>query len=177
MTDWRLRSRGEPSRWQWERSRPDSPEHPPIARRLKEEGVRPPEDLTTKRGAPIIAKSAAPEEIIKALALLVHAGDGSKRCALVRDRPTRTAMQWPSSKPASWAPAPQRAHRQARYQPKSALSRHARQRAWEVRRSQSCSRACWHTSIRHDRRDEDTIGAMQRLSDLGRPTSGRCRAI
>jgi hypothetical protein len=106
MTDWRLRSWGEPSRWQWERSRQDRPEHPPIARRLKEEGVRPPEDLTTKRCAPIIAKSAAPEEIIEALALLAHAGDGSKRCALVRDRPTRTAMQWPSSKPASWASVP-----------------------------------------------------------------------
>ena len=60
--------------------RPDTREHPTIARRLKEEGVRylfyathPPEDVRTGRGAPIIAKSATPEEIVEVLALFVHA--------------------------------------------------------------------------------------------------------
>jgi CheY-like chemotaxis protein len=60
--------------------RPDGEEQRIIARRLQEEGVRflfcaqePPEVLTTRRGAPFIAKSAKPEEIVKALALLAHA--------------------------------------------------------------------------------------------------------
>jgi hypothetical protein len=58
---------------------PDSPEHSAVARRLKEEGVRflfrakePPEGVATSRG-PIIAKSAASEEIIESLALPAHA--------------------------------------------------------------------------------------------------------
>jgi DNA-binding response OmpR family regulator len=58
---------------------PEAKEHPTIIRRLKEEGVRfffyathPPEDVGTERGAPIIAKSATPEDLVKAVTLLLH---------------------------------------------------------------------------------------------------------
>jgi DNA-binding response OmpR family regulator len=60
--------------------RPEARDHPAITRRLREAGVRfvfyathPPEDVRTWRGGPIIAKTATPEEMVKALALLVHA--------------------------------------------------------------------------------------------------------
>ena len=58
--------------------RPDSSDHRTVVRWLKEEGARllfyaaqPPEDVATARGAPIFLKPARPEEIVKALALLV----------------------------------------------------------------------------------------------------------
>jgi len=57
---------------------PDAREHKAIARWLKEESVRflfhterPPEDVMTARGAPILLKPAAPEDVVKALALLI----------------------------------------------------------------------------------------------------------
>jgi CheY-like chemotaxis protein len=57
---------------------PDGREDRKLARRLQEEGVRilfcathPPEDATTRRGAPIFPKR--PKEIVKALALLIDA--------------------------------------------------------------------------------------------------------
>src|SRR4029078_5268044 len=60
--------------------RPDSEDHRVVARALKDKQVRflfyathPPEDVTTVRGAPISLKPARPEEIVKALALLVGA--------------------------------------------------------------------------------------------------------
>ena len=50
-----------------------------MARALKQKQVRflfyathPPEDVTTVRGAPILLKPARPEEIVKALTLLVR---------------------------------------------------------------------------------------------------------
>jgi CheY-like chemotaxis protein len=55
-----------------------SEDHRVVARALKQKGVRflfyatnPPEDVTTVRGAPIFLKPGRPEEIAKALALLV----------------------------------------------------------------------------------------------------------
>ena len=60
--------------------RPASEDHRVVARALKQKQVRflfyathPPEDVTTVRGAPIFLKPARPEEIVKALALLVGA--------------------------------------------------------------------------------------------------------
>jgi DNA-binding response OmpR family regulator len=60
--------------------RPDSEDHRVVARALKDKQVRflfyathPPEDVTTVRGAPIFLKPGRPEEIVKALALLVGA--------------------------------------------------------------------------------------------------------
>jgi DNA-binding response OmpR family regulator len=57
---------------------PDSEDHRVVARALKDKQVRflfyathPPEDVTTVRGAPIFLKPGRPEEIVKALALLV----------------------------------------------------------------------------------------------------------
>jgi DNA-binding response OmpR family regulator len=60
--------------------RPASEDHRVVARALKQKQVRflfyathPPEDVTTVRGAPIFLKPARPEEIVKALTLLVGA--------------------------------------------------------------------------------------------------------
>ena len=60
--------------------RPGSEDHRVVARALKQKQVRflfyathPPEDVTTVRGAPIFLKPGRPEEIVKALALLVGA--------------------------------------------------------------------------------------------------------
>ena len=57
---------------------PESDDHRTIARALKQKGVRflfyathPPEDVTTVRGAPIFLKPAQPQEIVKALVLLI----------------------------------------------------------------------------------------------------------
>ncbi len=61
--------------------RPDSEDHRTTARALKKRNVRflfyarhPPEDVTTVRGAPFLLKPAQPQEIIKALALLIGTG-------------------------------------------------------------------------------------------------------
>jgi CheY-like chemotaxis protein len=60
---------------------PECNDHRSVVRCLKGQGVRllfyaaqPPEDVSTARGAPIFFKPARPEEIVKALALLI-AGD------------------------------------------------------------------------------------------------------
>lgn len=61
---------------------PDSGDGQTLARRLKEEGVRflfcatqPPEDVATRRGAPILRKPVPPKQIVKALALMIGAGN------------------------------------------------------------------------------------------------------
>ncbi len=57
---------------------PRSNAHRTVARALKQRNVRflfyatnPPEDVTTVRGAPIFLKPARPEDVVKALAILV----------------------------------------------------------------------------------------------------------
>lgn len=59
---------------------PDCTEDRTLTRRLQEDGVRflfcathPPEDVATRRGAPIFRKPVRPKEIVKALALLIGA--------------------------------------------------------------------------------------------------------
>jgi DNA-binding response OmpR family regulator len=66
--------------------RPGSEDHRVVARALKQEQVRflfyathPPEDVSTVRGAPIFLKPGRPEEIAKAIALLIGApGEGRR---------------------------------------------------------------------------------------------------
>jgi CheY-like chemotaxis protein len=65
---------------------PACEDHRVVARALKQRKVRflfyatnPPEDVTTVRGAPVFLKPARPEEIVKALALLMGAAGDRKR--------------------------------------------------------------------------------------------------
>jgi DNA-binding response OmpR family regulator len=60
-------------------TRPNSGDHRPIARRLRDRGVpflfystHAPEDVTTVRGAPVLLKPERPTEIVASVALLLQ---------------------------------------------------------------------------------------------------------
>jgi len=63
---------------------------------------RPPEDVTTGRGAPSSQNQLRPRRSSKPSHALPTQRDG-ERCAWVMARPTRTAINWTSSTQVSWA--------------------------------------------------------------------------
>jgi hypothetical protein len=63
--------------------RPASNEHRDVARLLRRKGIRflfyathPPEDVTTTRGAPVFLKPTPPQEVVRALAVLIEEEKG-----------------------------------------------------------------------------------------------------